>query len=120
MAHSITPANTQVAVRSMMSADENWRHGLLRRGFPIFGNDVHLTGNDLILCNTNNGKECLNEDLKYGDLSGYKNCSLSKVLSVVIESFIPMHYQKYVKLNISRWMLEMGFCNHGHELSSLV
>ena len=55
---------------------------------------------DLILCNTNNGTERLNEDLKYDDLDGYKNCSLSELLTVIIESFIPKHYSKYVELNI--------------------
>ena len=54
---------------------------------------------DLILCNTNNGTERLNEDLKYDELDGYKNCSLSELLSVLIDSFIPKHYNKYVELN---------------------
>ena len=53
---------------------------------------------DLILCNANNGTERLNKDLKYDDLSGYKNCSFSVLLSVVIE--LPKHYRKYVELNI--------------------
>ena len=53
---------------------------------------------DLILCNANNGTEHLHQDLKYDDLSGYKNCSLSELLSFVIE--LPKHYQKYVELNI--------------------
>ena len=55
---------------------------------------------DLILCNTNNGTEQLNKDLKYDDLDGYKNCSLSELLTVIIESFIPKRYSKYVALNI--------------------
>ena len=46
---------------------------------------------DLILCNTNNGTERLNEDLKYDDLDAYKNCSLRELLTVIIESFIPKH-----------------------------
>ena len=32
---------------------------------------------DLILCDTNNGIEKLNKDLKYDEFDGYKNCSLS-------------------------------------------
>ena len=55
---------------------------------------------DLILCNTNNGTERLNEDLKYDELDVYKNCSLSELLSVLIDSFIPKHYNKYVELNV--------------------
>ena len=55
---------------------------------------------DLILCSTNNGTERLNEDLKYGELDGYKNCSLSELLSVLIDSFLPKRYNKYVELNV--------------------
>ena len=55
---------------------------------------------DLILCNTNNGTERLNEDRKYDELDDYKNCSLSELLSVFIDSFIPKHYNKYVELNV--------------------
>ena len=55
---------------------------------------------DLILCNTNNDTEKLNEDLKYAELDGYKNCSLSELLSVLIDSFIPKHYNKYVELTV--------------------
>lgn len=32
--------------------------------------------------------------------SGNKNCSLNEILSVVITSFIPEHYQKYADMNI--------------------
>ena len=56
--------------------------------------------NDLMNCNTNNGTERLNEDLKYDELVGYKNCTLSELLQVIIEKFIPKLYQKYVKLNV--------------------
>ena len=55
---------------------------------------------DLILCNTNNGTERLNEDLKYSELDVYKNCSLTELLSVLIDSFIPKHYNKHVELNV--------------------
>ena len=53
---------------------------------------------DLILCNTNNGTERLNEDLKYNELDGYRNCSSSELLSVLIDSLIPKQYNKYVEL----------------------
>ena len=46
----------------------------------------------------NNGSELLNEDIKY-DLDGYKNCSLSELLTVIVEPFIPKHYSKFVELN---------------------
>ena len=55
---------------------------------------------DLILCNTVNGTEGLNKDLKYNVLDGYKNYSLRELLSVLIEPFFPKHYQKHTELNI--------------------
>ena len=55
---------------------------------------------DLFRCNTNNGTERLNESLKYYELIGYKNCSLSELLCVLIDSFVPNLYEKYVSLNI--------------------
>ena len=56
--------------------------------------------NDLMFNNTNNGTERLNEDLKYDELASYKRCSLSEMLTVVIEQFIPKHYRRYVELNV--------------------
>ena len=55
---------------------------------------------DLILFDRNNGTERLNEDLKYDELDVYKSCFLSKLLSVLIDSFIPKHYNKYVELSV--------------------
>ena len=48
----------------------------------------------------NNGTERLNEDLKYDELVGYKNCTLSELLHVLIENFIPKDYEKYIELNV--------------------
>ena len=43
-----------------------------------------------IAVNTNNGLERQNEALKYEYLvAGYKNCSLSEMLAVVIDNFLP-------------------------------
>ena len=56
---------------------------------------------DLILCNTNNGTDRLNEDLKYDELDDYKNCSLSELLSVLTDSLTPKHSNKHVELNVS-------------------
>lgn len=44
--------------------------------------------------NTNNGIEHQNESLKYDYLTGYKNCSLSEMLTVLITQFIPDSYRK--------------------------
>ena len=35
-----------------------------------------------------------NEALKYEYLIGYKNCSLSEMLTVVVENFLPNSYLK--------------------------
>ena len=58
--------------------------------------------NDLFRCNTNNGTERLNESLKYEELrkDDYKNCSLSDLMGLLIEVFLPKLYKKYVKLNV--------------------
>ena len=45
--------------------------------------------NQPMLTNTNNGTERLNRELKTEELADYKNCSLSEMLKVVIESFLP-------------------------------
>ena len=105
IAHSTTHDDAQLTVRNLMNSDffngkvKNWFTKIwlpnIRRWCLAYRPD------DLILCNTNNGTERLNEDLKYDDLDGYKNCSLSELLTVIIESFIPKHYSKYVSLNIS-------------------
>ena len=52
------------------------------------------------MCNTNNGTERLIEDLKYDELVRYKNCTLSELLQLFIENFIPRHYEKYIELNV--------------------
>ena len=58
--------------------------------------------NDLILCNTKRlcNTERLNEDLKYEKVDGNKICSLSELLSVLIDWFISKHYNEYVELNV--------------------
>ena len=45
-----------------------------------------------MMWNTNNGTERLNEDLKYDELVKYKNCTLSELLQVLIENFIPKQF----------------------------
>ena len=51
-------------------------------------------------CNTNNCTERLNLDLKYVEFDGYKNCILSKLLTIIIEEFIPKLYRNYVTVNV--------------------
>ena len=44
--------------------------------------------------NTNSGTEGLNEDSKYDELVKYKNCTLSGLLDVVTDRFIPKFYEQ--------------------------
>ncbi|KAJ4939783.1 hypothetical protein JOQ06_029219 [Pogonophryne albipinna] len=43
---------------------------------------------------TNNGVERQNETLKHKFLEGYKNSSLSELLTLVVSDFLPKAYQK--------------------------
>ena len=38
--------------------------------------------------------------LKYDELNGYKNCTLSDLMDVLIDSFLPNLFEKYMSLNI--------------------
>ncbi|XP_051503118.1 uncharacterized protein si:dkey-31c13.1 isoform X1 [Myxocyprinus asiaticus] len=49
---------------------------------------------------TNNGVERQNEALKHSYLEGYRNCSLSETLIVIVRDLLPRSYQKYVELNV--------------------
>ena len=49
--------------------------------------------------NTNNGTEWINGDLKHDELEGFKNCTLSELLEIIITTFLPKLYRKYVSLN---------------------
>ena len=57
---------------------------------------VYFRPNQLMLTNINNGTERLNRELKTEELVDYKKCSLSEMLKVVIESFLPPLYHRYV------------------------
>lgn len=43
---------------------------------------------------TNNGIERQNETLKFQYLDGYKNCSLSEMITVLVEQFFPDSFRK--------------------------
>ena len=62
-----------------------------------------------MMVNTNNGTERLNEDLKYNELVEYKNCTLSDLLNVVIDRFIPKFYEEYFELNVRYMSSYEGF-----------
>ena len=61
---------------------------------------VYFRLNQPMLTNTNNGTERLNCELKTEELVDYKKCSLSEILKVVIESFLPSLYHRFVEINI--------------------
>ena len=103
--HSTTHTDCQSAVKDLMSWEcfsqgklKNW---FLKTWLPHIKRWCLAYGpDDLILCNTNNGTERLNEDLKYDELKGLKQSSLSEVLIILVNSFIPKHYKKYIKFNV--------------------
>ena len=37
---------------------------------------------------------------RYDELDRYKNCNLSELIQVLIESFIPKLYERYMELNV--------------------
>ncbi|KAI8490411.1 hypothetical protein Bbelb_316790 [Branchiostoma belcheri] len=53
-----------------------------------------------VAVHTNNGVERQNETLKHSYLQGYKNCSLSEMLTVVTSEFLSNIYRKYIELNV--------------------
>ena len=61
---------------------------------------VYFRLNQPMLTNTNNGTERLSCELKTEELVDYKKCSLSEILKVVIESFLPSLYHRFVEINI--------------------
>ena len=61
---------------------------------------LYFRPNQLMLTNTNNGTERINRELKMEELTDYENCSLSEMLKVVIKSFLPSMYHRYIALYI--------------------
>ncbi|KAJ7394834.1 hypothetical protein OS493_000669 [Desmophyllum pertusum] len=53
----------------------------------------------MVSINTNNGIERQNESLKYQYLKDRNNNSLSGMITILIEEFLPDKYRKYVELN---------------------
>ncbi|KAI8501875.1 hypothetical protein Bbelb_202870 [Branchiostoma belcheri] len=49
---------------------------------------------------TNNGIERQNETLKYSHLQGFRNCSLSELLTRLVTDFLPRAHLKYTQLNV--------------------
>ena len=51
-------------------------------------------------CDTNNGTERIDGNLKHDELIGFKNCSLSELLEIIISRFLPKLCRKHVSLNV--------------------
>ena len=105
IAYSTTHADCQTAVKDLMSWEcfsqgklKNW---FLKTWLPHIKRwCLAYRPDDLILCNTNNGTERLNEDLNYDELKGLKQSFLSEVLVILVNSSTPKHYKKYVEFNV--------------------
>ena len=48
-------------------------------------------------CNTNNGTERINGDLKHDELVGFKNCFPSELLEIIISRFLPKFFSSGYK-----------------------
>ena len=55
---------------------------------------AYRTGLMEIIANTNNGVERQNKDLKYEYLKRYKDNSLSGMITVLIEQFLPDKFRR--------------------------
>ena len=68
---------------------------ILRDGYAFLETGMAFRIEDMeVAVHTNNGVERQNEALKYEYLVGYRNFSLSEMLSMVIENFLPNSYLK--------------------------
>jgi len=54
----------------------------------------------LVNCNTNNGTERQNESFKYSFLEKRKSHSLTGMLTILIEEFLPSNYERYCDENL--------------------
>ena len=67
------------------------------------------------MCNTNNGTERINEELKYEDLNRCINLPISELLTLIIEEFLPRKYERYVEIEFSS-----GFKKYQNEIPSYI
>ncbi|XP_046856788.1 uncharacterized protein LOC124450228 [Xenia sp. Carnegie-2017] len=69
----------------------------------------------LTVINTNNGVERQNKAFKHEYLDGYKSSTLSVMLTVLIEDFLPDLYFKYVELNTK---LQSNYRQYNYDVPS--
>lgn len=105
----IANAFTEAEVAESIQSLRNWEHfpGSVQTYFESTWFPelekwcIFYRPNDLFRCNTNNGTERLNESLKYDELKkNYNNCTLSELMTKLVDGFLPNLYRKYVVLNV--------------------
>jgi len=72
---------------------------------------------DLMWVNTNNGTERLNESLKYDDLESHKRCSLSELLTIIVERFLQGFMIITAKCHLFIWLHEIPSKQHRANLA---
>ncbi|KAL9978130.1 hypothetical protein ACROYT_G015617 [Oculina patagonica] len=107
IAHAGTTKEAAAAVQTLKKSthwaeNEKLRNWFGKKWLPNIERWCQAYRNDDFVCavNTNNGIERQNESLKYEYLEGYKNCSLSEMLTVLITQFAPDSFRKYLELNV--------------------
>ena len=68
-------------------------------------------------CTTNNGTERINGYPKHDELIGFKNCSLSELLEIIISRFLPKLFRKYVSRNLK---FSSGYKTYAENIPSYV
>ena len=102
VANAFTPSECEQAITDLKA----WDHFRLIENYftntwlPVLKKwSKAYRPDDLFNCNTNNGTEGLNKLVKYKYLKQFKKNSLTNLLRVLIETFIPERLELYVELN---------------------
>ena len=70
---------------------------LVKLGFYLLNNRNNRL---LVNCNTNNGVEPQNNTLKHSYIHRHKTNSLTGMLTVVVEDFLPDKYERYTLVTV--------------------
>lgn len=106
-----SPTEEEFAQRCLMlqqtkvwQENEKLRRWFLKKWLPQSKRWVHVFRDESlkVVVYTNNGAERQNEFLKHSNLMGYKNCSLTELLTVIVTDFLPRSYKTYIELNV-KW-----------------
>ncbi|XP_043930240.1 uncharacterized protein LOC122804449 isoform X1 [Protopterus annectens] len=101
IAHAATTEDLHTALTALKKSQcwktgEAFRQWFSTKWLPAIKMWAHVyrSGTEHIGVNTNNGLERQYETLKYSYLDGYKNCTLSELLTVLHSTFFPNAYKK--------------------------